>query len=550
MPGQTTPDAFNVVATYHRLLAEDPDLTMPVAAIESLILGLANTPSTTVSETLDRVSKLTAQLKAGNANPISLSAGTDLFQQYLISNLQRPSARGDFDQIRTHLVQNGRLFVERAKAARETIASFGKHFIRDGNTVLTNGGSRVVGALLRNAAESSNGSGRGSIRFRVIYVTSPDGNKTDTETAANIAALRDRDIPVAEIPPTAIAYCMDTVTSCFVGAEGVVENGGIVSRLGTYQMAVLAKAAGKPFYVVSESHKFVRLYPLGQDDLGIEQDVVQFKTKKGVVKDESKHEDAGERKVGGGGSDAVVKGSENKVDYTPPALISGIITEGGVLLPSAGSSLVLQSRPGSVDSDNPQVNQHQQLKQRSLVSTNDSTMATTPVLTNSRSLPLPAELRQQIYEHSLVQDDEIVVKVAVRRYWRPPALLQPCRVIRHEATPTYYTDSHFYIYAPQHVGCPSVYWLWDWLRCLPNSTRKWLRTLRVGEREHSRIRTTYDTDDSSHPKIAWFARQLEERGLPLGPKTLYLQVEVSFSTEPGAGKRSERFFFWCLLVSG
>ncbi|KAK3678000.1 translation initiation factor eIF-2B subunit alpha [Recurvomyces mirabilis] len=492
MPGQTTPDAFDVVATYHRLLAEDPDLTMPVAAIESLIFGLANTPSTTVSETLDRVSKLTAQLKAGIANPISLSAGTDLFQQYLISNLQRPSARGDFDQIRTHLVQNGRLFVERAKAARETIASFGKHFIRDGNTVLTNGGSRVVGALLRNAAESSNGSGRGSIRFRVIYVTSPNSNKTDTEAAANIAALRDRDIPVAEILPTAIAYCMDTVTSCFVGAEGVVENGGIVSRLGTYQMAVLAKAAGKPFYVVSESHKFVRLYPLGQDDLGIEQDVVQFKTKRGVVKDENKHGDAGETTAGQVSSGAVVKGSESKVDYTPPAKISGIITEGGVLLPSAfvaslhaGSDLHLFCKAGRVhsfDSDNPQINQHQELKQRPLVSTNDPTMATTPVFAKSRLLALPAELRQQIYEYSLVQSDEIVVRLAIRRYWRPPALLQTCREIRHEATPTYYADNTFYIYAPQHAGCPSAYWLWDWLRCLPESTRTWLRTLQGGER--------------------------------------------------------------------
>ena len=42
-------DAFDVVSTYQRLLAEDPELTMPVAAIEALILGLANTPATTVS---------------------------------------------------------------------------------------------------------------------------------------------------------------------------------------------------------------------------------------------------------------------------------------------------------------------------------------------------------------------------------------------------------------------------------------------------------------------------------------------------------------------
>ena len=38
-------------------------------------------------------------------------------------------------------------------------------------------------------------------------------------------------------------------------------------QIGTYQLAVLAKAMNKPFYVVAESFKFVRLYPLNQDDL-------------------------------------------------------------------------------------------------------------------------------------------------------------------------------------------------------------------------------------------------------------------------------------------
>ncbi|KAK5165249.1 translation initiation factor eIF-2B subunit alpha [Saxophila tyrrhenica] len=343
-----TPSDFNIVQTYRRLLAEDEELTMPVAAIEALIEGLANTPASTVSETLDLVQKLTAQLKQRIPNSISLSAGTDLFQQYLISNLQRPSDRGDFDQIRTHLVQNGKLFVERAKAARETIAGFGRHFIRDGDVVLTNGGSRVVGSLLRSAAESSNN--RGSIRFKVIYVISPNKTAEEDESTANIAALRERDIPVATIPSTAVAYCIDQVTQCFVGAEGVVENGGIVSRMGTYQIGMLAKAAGRPFYVVSESHKFVRLYPINQHDLGIEQDVVDFKTSKGSVKDDGAADvrggdDEGVADVEGterSGTKGAISAPHEAVDYTPPHLISGIITESGVLLPSAVSEELIK----------------------------------------------------------------------------------------------------------------------------------------------------------------------------------------------------------------
>lgn len=347
-------EPFDVVATYKRLLTEDPDLTMPIAAIEALIHGLASTPSiTTVSETLDLVSKLTTHLKSSIPNSISLSAGTDIFQQYLIANLHNPkSSGGDFSQIRAHLVQNGKLFVARAKAARETIASFGRQFIRDGNTILTNGGSRVVGALLTAAAETSNSSSRGSIRFRVIYITplpNSSSPETDPESAANINALRALGIPVATIPPTAIAFCLSQVTQCFVGAEGVVENGGIISRMGTYQMGMLAKAAGIPFYVVAESHKFVRLYPLGQEDLGIEQEVVDFRTAEGKVRDEKesvRDEGVADMEEGEEGEEGKRKEMawrpEDAVDYTPPNLISGIITESGVLLPSAVSERLIE----------------------------------------------------------------------------------------------------------------------------------------------------------------------------------------------------------------
>ena len=46
-----------------------------------------------------------------------------------------------------------------------------------------------------------------------------------------------------------------------------MENGGIINKLGTYQMAVVAKALKRPFYVAVESYKFARNYPLVQRDI-------------------------------------------------------------------------------------------------------------------------------------------------------------------------------------------------------------------------------------------------------------------------------------------
>lgn len=258
--------------TYRRLLAEDPDLTMPVAAIEALIELLVQSRAVTIYETLDLVKTQSDYLKSQIPNSISLSAGTDLFQRYMISSL-KPSSTENFETVRQHLLSNGRLFVTRAKAGREKIAAYGQHFVRDGSVVLTHGGSRVVGTLLGKAAETSKSGG--NVRFKVIYVMN---DARVSESKAVVSSLRAKGVPVATISEGAVGYAMGKVNLVIVGAEGVVENGGIISRLGTYQIALLAKAAGKPFYVAAESHKFVRLYPLGQYDLGIDQEVIEFRT--------------------------------------------------------------------------------------------------------------------------------------------------------------------------------------------------------------------------------------------------------------------------------
>ncbi|KZF23201.1 nagb/rpia/CoA transferase-like protein [Xylona heveae TC161] len=343
-------DDFDIVETYQRLLREDPDLTMPVAAIESLVELLSRSDARTISETLDLLAISTLHLKRSIPNPISLSAGTDLFQRYLITTLQRPGQlgpAGDFGAIRAHLLSNGRLFVQRAKASREKIASFGRHFVRDGATVLTNGGSRVVGALLKSAAESS----AASLRFRVIYVlssqTSSASNgiqrvETKEEGLATVAALRAKGVPVATIPESAVGYSLGKVDMVIVGAEGVVENGGIISRLGTYQIGLLAKAAGKPFYVVAESHKFVRLYPLSQYDLPIEQRVIDFKTTADTEKDKGTASDGVPDASSPETKQAYASTVDDAVDYTPPDLISALITESGVLTPSAVSEELIK----------------------------------------------------------------------------------------------------------------------------------------------------------------------------------------------------------------
>lgn len=110
-------------------------------------------------------------------------------------------------------------------------------------------------------------------------------------------SLRKLGISCTMILDCAVGYVMEQVDMVMVGAEGVAESGGVINKvrnnsfsmritpeitshknltkrlllssqqIGTYTMAMCAKEVKKPFYVLTESFKFARIYPLNQVDL-------------------------------------------------------------------------------------------------------------------------------------------------------------------------------------------------------------------------------------------------------------------------------------------
>lgn len=285
---------------------------MPVAAIEALIALLGSTPATTAMETVSVVRSQAERLRRAVPNPIPLTAGTDLFQQYLLRSLKGQTTGGpagtaapppSFDATRQHLLRNSRLFAARAKAARDAIADRGSGYVLDGSVVLAAGSSRTVAALLLRAADRHTARW-GSPRFRVVHVLDDDDGTATTTTnrggVAAVSALRARGVPTATIGPEAAAHVLSAarVDMVFVGTEVVVQNGGLLSRMGTFQLATLCRAAGTPFYVAAETHKIVRLYPLSQADLprcGVQQDILDFRTDE----EGEKVEAGGEGEAGG-----------------------------------------------------------------------------------------------------------------------------------------------------------------------------------------------------------------------------------------------------------
>lgn len=91
-------------------------------------------------------------------------------------------------------------------------------------------------------------------------------------------------------------------------------------QVGTYTLCVAARELKKPVFVLTESFKFSRIYPLNQRDLPNE-----FKYLSSVIKS---------------GKD--LSKEHPLVDYTPPEYITGLFTDLGIFTPSAVSDELIK----------------------------------------------------------------------------------------------------------------------------------------------------------------------------------------------------------------
>lgn len=272
---QPTQSSFDIVATYRDLLARQPELTKPVAAIEALIELLNTVPFSTIHEFLETIRDHSTLLKTSVDNPLPLIAGTDLFLHYIVSSLKQQE--GSFDAVRHHLLRNGEHFANRAIASRAGVAEAGWRYVTQDKVVITHGASRSVTGVLEKAAKACEAADQ-PVNFQVVYVRD---EARPLESDAVVKQMRALKIPVAEVAEAAVAHVMDMVrrrSFVMVGAEAVTSNGGIITRMGTFQIAQLASKAKIPFYVCAETHKFVRKFPHSQKDVGFHQNVLDFQT--------------------------------------------------------------------------------------------------------------------------------------------------------------------------------------------------------------------------------------------------------------------------------
>lgn len=234
----------------------------------------------------------------------SVVSGSELFSRFITLGKFDDKT---MDQCKQIMVQRGKTFLKKLLEARHTIARQGAQFVIDGCKVLTHSRSRVVLETLKLAAKSNK-------RFHV-YVTKSSPDDTGVQMFEDLQAVG---IECTLILDSSIGYIMENIDIVLCGAEGVVESGGIVNKIGTFTMAVCAREMKKPVYVLTESFKFTRLYPLNQRDLPND-----YKYPRKCL-------------------NADLTKTHPLVDYTPPAYITLIFTDLGILTPSAVSDELIK----------------------------------------------------------------------------------------------------------------------------------------------------------------------------------------------------------------
>nr|AIF09188.1 aIF-2BI family translation initiation factor (mtnA) [uncultured marine thaumarchaeote KM3_35_D03] len=225
------------------------------------------------------------------------------------------------DEIRKSVVDAAKQMAEEDIQINMTMGKNGSELFNDNDTIMTHCNA---GAL----ATVGYGTALGVIRAtkdsgKNIKVIATETRPVQQGSRLTAFELKHDGIDVSLIPDTAVGYTManDLVNGVVVGADRVLHTGHVFNKIGTYQVATMAKQHNIPFYVAA---------PLSTFDLKSRPEDVIIEHRKS-----SEVTGVGDKKTAPDGVDVI----NPAFDMTPPELISGIITENGVAKPPFGESI-------------------------------------------------------------------------------------------------------------------------------------------------------------------------------------------------------------------
>ena len=217
------------------------------------------------------------------------------------------------DEIKKSIIETAKQMADDDIKINMAIGKHGSILFNDNDTILTHCNA---GAL----ATVGYGTALGVIRAtrdsgKNIKVIATETRPVQQGSRLTAFELKHDGIDVTIIPDTAVGYTMANglVNKIVVGADRILRTGHVFNKIGTYQVAAIAKQHDIPFYVAA---------PLSTFDLESDPKDVTIEQR-----DPSEVTRVGDKNTAPDGVNVI----NPAFDVTPPELISGIITEKSIV---------------------------------------------------------------------------------------------------------------------------------------------------------------------------------------------------------------------------
>ena len=283
-----------------------------VTAAMGVALGAQSVKATSWNEFETGVLFICSQLAATRPTAVNLFWAIERMKRRLVELRSQPIA-----SIKAALITESQAILDEDIALCKAIGRHGAELIKDGQTVLTHCNA---GAL----ATAGYGTALGVIRSaweqgKQIRVIADETRPVLQGSRLTAWELMQDKIPVTLITDNMAGALMrnGSINLCVVGADRIAANGDVANKIGTYSVAVLAKAHKIPFYVAAP-YSTIDLKTKSGDEIPIEQ--------RNPTEVTSVH---GGHPIAPAG----VAVYNPAFDVTPAEYITGIITERGVFPP-------------------------------------------------------------------------------------------------------------------------------------------------------------------------------------------------------------------------
>jgi|ERR1035438_2601345 methylthioribose-1-phosphate isomerase len=238
-----------------------------VAAGMGAALGVLRSAATSVEELRSEFAEICQILAATRPTAVDLFWALDRMK----SRLAELSAQSsDLEKIKQGMVAEAQLIHLEKKATDEAIGRYGAELMPHEGLVMTqcNAGALATGGI---------GTALGVIRVAVeqgkrLHVLVPETRPYLQGARLTAWELHRGGIPLTLITDNMVGYFLKTgnVRAVVTGADRIAANGDAANKIGTYQIAVLAKENNVPFYIAAPVSTFDLTIP-GGDHIPIEE---------------------------------------------------------------------------------------------------------------------------------------------------------------------------------------------------------------------------------------------------------------------------------------